>query len=76
MSLPEQARVVIIGGGVIGCSIAYHLAKIGWSDVVLMGQEPAGCWRSVGAKYRFVSCTEPRVRWTSDPTSTLGAIRF
>ncbi|NNJ69102.1 MAG: GcvT family protein [Boseongicola sp.] len=36
MSLPEQARVVIIGGGVIGCSIAYHLAKIGWSDVVLM----------------------------------------
>ncbi len=36
MSLPEQARVVIIGGGIIGCSIAYHLAKIGWSDVVLM----------------------------------------
>ncbi len=36
MSLPAQARVVIIGGGVIGCSIAYHLAKIGWSDVVLM----------------------------------------
>ncbi|MBT8458249.1 MAG: FAD-binding oxidoreductase, partial [Boseongicola sp.] len=36
MSLPEQARVVIIGGGVIGCSVAYHLAKIGWNDVVLM----------------------------------------
>ena len=35
MSLPTHARVVIIGGGVIGCSIAYHLAKLGWKDVVL-----------------------------------------
>jgi glycine cleavage system aminomethyltransferase T/glycine/D-amino acid oxidase-like deaminating enzyme len=35
-ALPTQARVVIIGGGVIGCSIAYHLAKLGWRDVVLL----------------------------------------
>ncbi len=34
--LPKKARVVIVGGGVIGCSIAYHLTKIGWSDVVLL----------------------------------------
>lgn len=34
--LPNKARVVIIGGGVIGCSIAYHLTKIGWDDVVLL----------------------------------------
>ena len=34
--LPRKARVVIIGGGVIGCSIAYHLTKIGWDDVVLL----------------------------------------
>ncbi len=34
--IPSQARVVIIGGGVIGCSIAYHLAKLGWTDVVLL----------------------------------------
>ena len=34
--LPRQARAVIIGGGVIGCSVAYHLAKLGWSDVVLL----------------------------------------
>jgi len=34
--LPERARVVIVGGGVIGVSIAYHLAKLGWSDVVLL----------------------------------------
>ncbi|MCR9111947.1 MAG: FAD-dependent oxidoreductase [Rhodobacteraceae bacterium] len=34
--LPQQARVVIIGGGVVGCSVAYHLAKLGWTDVVLL----------------------------------------
>ncbi|MDP5086962.1 MAG: FAD-dependent oxidoreductase [Yoonia sp.] len=34
--LPAQARVVIIGGGVIGCSVAYHLTKLGWKDVVLL----------------------------------------
>ena len=35
-SLPDRARVVIVGGGVIGCSIAYHLAHLGWTDVVLL----------------------------------------
>jgi glycine/D-amino acid oxidase-like deaminating enzyme len=34
--LPSRAQVVIIGGGVIGCSIAYHLTQLGWSDVVLL----------------------------------------
>ncbi|MDP5361959.1 MAG: FAD-binding oxidoreductase, partial [Paracoccaceae bacterium] len=34
--LPQQARVVIIGGGVSGCSVAYHLAKLGWKDIVLL----------------------------------------
>jgi heterotetrameric sarcosine oxidase gamma subunit len=34
--LPTQARVVIIGGGVVGCSVAYHLTKLGWRDVVLL----------------------------------------
>ena len=34
--LPAQARAVIIGGGVVGCSVAYHLGKLGWSDVVLL----------------------------------------
>ena len=34
--LPTQARVVIIGGGVVGCSVAYHLTKLGWKDVVLL----------------------------------------
>ncbi|MEX5563487.1 FAD-dependent oxidoreductase [Pseudophaeobacter sp. 1A16562] len=34
--LPKSARVVIIGGGVVGCSVAYHLTKLGWQDVVLL----------------------------------------
>ncbi len=33
---PSQARVVIIGGGIAGCSLAYNLTKLGWSDVVLI----------------------------------------
>jgi 4-methylaminobutanoate oxidase (formaldehyde-forming) len=33
---PARARVVIVGGGVIGCSVAYHLSKLGWNDVVLL----------------------------------------
>ncbi|WP_103763027.1 GcvT family protein [Roseovarius confluentis] len=35
-NLPKHARVVIVGGGVVGCSVAYHLAKLGWRDVVLL----------------------------------------
>ena len=35
-NIPKVARVVIIGGGVIGCSVAYHLIKKGWKDVVLL----------------------------------------
>src|SRR6056297_2158458 len=34
--LPQQARAVIIGGGVVGCSVAYHLTRLGWHDVVLL----------------------------------------
>ena len=36
MAIPDTARAVIIGGGVSGCSVAYHLARMGWSDVVLL----------------------------------------
>src|SRR5690606_31166351 len=34
--VPQKARAVIIGGGVSGCSVAYHLAKLGWTDIVLL----------------------------------------
>ncbi|MGR3592433.1 MAG: GcvT family protein [Limimaricola soesokkakensis] len=33
---PEKARVVIVGGGIIGCSVAYHLSRLGWTDIVLL----------------------------------------
>jgi len=36
MAVPDQARVVIIGGGIMGCGLAYHLAHEGWTDVVLL----------------------------------------
>jgi 4-methylaminobutanoate oxidase (formaldehyde-forming) len=36
IAIPAKTRVVIIGGGVAGCSVAYHLTKLGWTDVVLL----------------------------------------
>ena len=50
-ALPARARVVIVGGGVIGCSIAYHLAHLGWTDIVLLEQNrlTAGTtWHAAG----------------------------
>ncbi|XP_046549840.1 pyruvate dehydrogenase phosphatase regulatory subunit, mitochondrial-like [Haliotis rubra] len=50
-SLPQQARVVVCGGGVVGSSIAYHLAERGVTDVVLLEQGRLTCgttWHSVG----------------------------
>jgi 4-methylaminobutanoate oxidase (formaldehyde-forming) len=34
--LPGHARAIVIGGGIVGCSVAYHLAKLGWNDIVLI----------------------------------------
>jgi 4-methylaminobutanoate oxidase (formaldehyde-forming) len=36
---PERTKVVVIGGGVVGCSVAYHLAKFGWKDVILLERD-------------------------------------
>lgn len=49
--IPSQARVVIIGGGVGGCSIAYHLTLMGWTDVVLLERHEltaGSTWHSAG----------------------------
>ena len=37
--LPSGAKVIIIGGGIAGCSVAYHLAKFGWEDVILLERD-------------------------------------
>ncbi|XP_013391455.1 dimethylglycine dehydrogenase, mitochondrial-like [Lingula anatina] len=57
VGLPDQARVVICGGGVIGTSVAYHLAELGWSDVVLLEQGSLSCgttWHSSGVLIQSV----------------------
>ena len=49
--LPSKARAVIIGGGVSGCSVAYHLTKLGWTDVVLLERKQLTCgttWHAAG----------------------------
>src|SRR6185437_636581 len=49
--LPSRARAVVIGGGVAGCSVAYHLARLGWTDVVLVEQHAlteGTTWHSAG----------------------------
>ena len=51
MQVPSRARAVIIGGGVVGCSIAYHLGKLGWRDVVLLERKQLTCgttWHAAG----------------------------
>ena len=37
--LPSSTKVVVIGGGVVGCSVAYHLAKFGWKDTILLERD-------------------------------------
>src|SRR2546430_3117576 len=49
--LPSHARVVIIGGGIVGCSVAYHLAKRGCKDVLLLERRQLTCgttWHAAG----------------------------
>ena len=49
--IPTQARVVVIGGGVVGCSVLYHLAKKGWTDCVLLEKNEltaGSTWHAAG----------------------------
>lgn len=59
--LPDRARVVIVGGGVIGCSVAYHLAHAGWTDVVLLERDrltSGTTWHAAGLMTCFGSTSE------------------
>src|SRR5579872_5553927 len=50
-TLPAQTKVVIVGGGIVGCSLAYHLTQMGWKDVVLLEQNQLGggtTWHAAG----------------------------
>ncbi len=59
--LPSRARVVVIGGGVIGTSVAYHLADMGWTDVVLLERDrltSGTTWHAAGLMVTFGSTSE------------------
>ena len=59
--LPGRARVVVVGGGIIGCSVAYHLAHMGWRDVVLLERDrltSGTTWHAAGLMVTFGSTSE------------------
>src|SRR5688572_21476896 len=60
-ALPDRARVVVIGGGVIGSSVAYHLGLLGWKDVVLLERDrltSGTTWHAAGLMVTFGSTSE------------------
>src|SRR5437868_11964076 len=79
ITLPERARVVIIGGGIIGCSIAYHLAHMGCKDVVLLERDrltSGTTWHAAGLMVTFGSTSETSTemrKYTRDLYSRLEA---
>ncbi len=77
-ALPARARVVIIGGGVIGCSVAYHLAHLGWTDVLLLEQGTLTCgttWHAAGlvGQLRASEAGTRLVQYSTDLYSRLEA---
>ncbi len=60
-TLPDRARVVVIGGGIVGASVAYHLAHMGWKDVVLLERDrltSGTTWHAAGLMVTFGSTSE------------------
>ena len=78
-TLPARARVVVVGGGVIGSSVAYHLAHAGWSDVLLLERDrltSGTTWHAAGLMVTFGSLSETSTRmrqYTRDLYSRLEA---
>lgn len=78
MTVPSRADVVIIGGGIIGCSIAYHLAKLGITDVVLLERRQLTCgttWHAAGLvpQLRATRTLTELAKYTSELLHTLEA---
>ncbi len=76
--VPSQARVVIVGGGIVGCSIAYHLVKRGVSDVVLLERRQLTCgttWHAAGlvGQLRATQNLTRLAQYTTNLFSTLEA---
>src|SRR4051812_16590331 len=77
--LPDRARVVVIGGGIIGTSVAYHLAHMGWKDVVLLERDSltsGTTWHAAGLCVTFGSTSETSTwmrKYTRDLYSRLEA---
>ncbi|KAF1077475.1 FAD-dependent oxidoreductase [Halodesulfovibrio sp. MK-HDV] len=76
MKLPTHAQVVIIGGGIVGCSTAYHLAKAGWKDVILLERKSIASgttWAAAGllAQLRQNRQMSNLVKYATELYSTL-----
>lgn len=70
--MKETARVVVIGGGVVGCSILFHLAKMGWKDVVLLERDEltsGSSWHAAGSVHTLSS--DPNISRLQDYTISI-----
>ncbi|HET6213285.1 MAG TPA: FAD-dependent oxidoreductase [Micromonosporaceae bacterium] len=79
MNLPGRARVVVVGGGIIGVSVAYHLGKLGWTDVLLLERDrltSGTTWHAAGLMVTFGSTSETSTemrKYTRDLYASLEA---
>ncbi|MEP7201799.1 MAG: FAD-dependent oxidoreductase [Ilumatobacteraceae bacterium] len=78
IDLPAHARVVVVGGGIVGCSVAYHLAKRGCTDVVLLERKQLTCgttWHAAGlvGQLRATRNLTRLAQYTTDLFATLEA---
>ena len=77
--VPKHARVVVVGGGIIGTSVAYHLAALGWKDIVLLERDrltSGTTWHAAGLMVTFGSLSETSTelrKYTRDLYSRLEA---
>src|SRR5262245_33628595 len=74
---PGKARAVVVGGGIIGCSVAYHLADIGFTDVVLLERDRVSSgttWHAAGLMTAFGSMSETSISMRKYARSLYGRL--